>query len=95
MSVRPRRKRRAVLPWPGPSLVLVRSVGGRHAVMLSKPGDVTPTFQCRHPTLAEAITDACDRAQACGWRYVGVRDEAHARRVASFRHQPDEDEDVV
>ena len=82
-----------MLPWPGPPLVLVRSVGGRHAVMLSTPGERTATVQCYRPTLAKAITVACDRAQECGWRYVGVRDEAHAQLVASYR--PETDEDVI
>ena len=92
MSARgPRRKRCVVLPWPGEPIVSVQSVGGVYVVMLAKPGEVTATPQCSCATLDEAIENAREGAEMCGWRFVGVLDEEHFWRIADRRRPNDED----
>ncbi|SFM91943.1 hypothetical protein [Methylobacterium pseudosasicola] len=78
-----------VVVFPGNPLVGVLVTPDCFAIMLAKPGAKHAAWQTSYSTLEDAVREAQEGAELCGWRYIGVWDEERLRALEDWRHQTD------
>ena len=74
----------AVANFRGKNLVAVLEADGRHHVRLARIGAKVSTTLCSYDTTEDAVREARDVARECGWRFIGVFDEARIREIEKW-----------
>lgn len=74
----------AVAKFRGKNLLAVLQFGDRHHVRLARIGAKEATTLCSCETVDDAVREARDVARECGWRFIGVFDEARVREIEKW-----------